>query len=80
MKSALPKVLHKIAGLPMVAHVAKAAEAAGGEIALVIGHGADQLRGGRAIFRAERRDLRPGKTARHRARGAGRARGDRERL
>jgi bifunctional UDP-N-acetylglucosamine pyrophosphorylase/glucosamine-1-phosphate N-acetyltransferase len=44
MKSTLPKVLHKIAGLPMVAHVAKAAEAAGGEIALVVGHGADQLR------------------------------------
>jgi bifunctional UDP-N-acetylglucosamine pyrophosphorylase/glucosamine-1-phosphate N-acetyltransferase len=31
MKSALPKVLHKIAGLPMVAHVAKAAESAGGD-------------------------------------------------
>jgi bifunctional UDP-N-acetylglucosamine pyrophosphorylase/glucosamine-1-phosphate N-acetyltransferase len=44
MKSALPKVLHKIAGLPMVAHVAKAAESAGGQIALVNGHGADQLR------------------------------------
>jgi bifunctional UDP-N-acetylglucosamine pyrophosphorylase/glucosamine-1-phosphate N-acetyltransferase len=43
MKSALPKVLHKIAGLPMVAHVAKAAESAGGQIALVIGHGADHL-------------------------------------
>jgi len=45
MKSALPKVLHRIAGLPMVAHVAKAAEAAGaGELALVIGHGADEVR------------------------------------
>ncbi len=45
MKSALPKVLHKIAGLPMVAHVVKAAEAAGGgELALVIGHGADEMR------------------------------------
>ena len=44
MKSALPKVLHKIAGLPMVAHVARAAQTAGGEIALVIGHGADQVR------------------------------------
>jgi bifunctional UDP-N-acetylglucosamine pyrophosphorylase/glucosamine-1-phosphate N-acetyltransferase len=50
MKSALPKVLHKIAGLPMVAHVAKAAESAGGEIALVIGHGADQLRAAAQSF------------------------------
>lgn len=45
MKSALPKVLHPIAGLPMVAHVVKAAEAAGsGDLALVIGHGADEMR------------------------------------
>jgi bifunctional UDP-N-acetylglucosamine pyrophosphorylase/glucosamine-1-phosphate N-acetyltransferase len=45
MKSALPKVLHKIAGLPMVAHVARSAEAAGaGDLALVIGHGADEMR------------------------------------
>ncbi len=45
MKSALPKVLHRIAGLPMVAHVVRAAEAAGtGDLALVIGHGAKQMR------------------------------------
>ncbi len=45
MKSALPKVLHEIAGLPMVAHVVKAAEAAGtGGLALVIGHGAQRMR------------------------------------
>jgi bifunctional UDP-N-acetylglucosamine pyrophosphorylase/glucosamine-1-phosphate N-acetyltransferase len=50
MKSALPKVLHKIAGLPMVAHVARAAESAGGEIALVIGHGAEQLRAAAQSF------------------------------
>ena len=50
MKSALPKVLHKIAGLPMVAHVANAAESAGGEIALVIGHGAEQLRAAARSF------------------------------
>ena len=38
-------MLHKIAGLPMVAHVARAAEAAGaGDIALVVGHGADEVR------------------------------------
>ncbi len=45
MKSATPKVLHKVAGLPMVAHVVKAAEAAGtGDLALVIGHGAEEMR------------------------------------
>ena len=45
MKSARPKVLHEIAGLPMVAHVAAAAKAAGGgDVALVVGHGADAVR------------------------------------
>ncbi|MBX3584560.1 MAG: bifunctional UDP-N-acetylglucosamine diphosphorylase/glucosamine-1-phosphate N-acetyltransferase GlmU [Rhizobiaceae bacterium] len=45
MKSAKPKVLHEIAGLPMVAHVMNAARGAGGtEVALVIGHGADEVR------------------------------------
>lgn len=51
MKSAVPKVLHKIAGLPMVAHVVRAAETAGaGNLALVIGHGADQMREAAAKF------------------------------
>jgi bifunctional UDP-N-acetylglucosamine pyrophosphorylase/glucosamine-1-phosphate N-acetyltransferase len=51
MKSALPKVLHQIAGLPMVAHVVKAAETAGsGDLALVIGHGADDMRRAAAKF------------------------------
>lgn len=45
MKSSQAKVLHKIAGLPMVAHVAKTAEAAGADgIALVVGHGGDEVR------------------------------------
>lgn len=45
MRSAKPKVLHEIAGLPMVAHVAAAAKkAGGGDVALVIGHGADEVR------------------------------------
>ena len=45
MKSTMPKVLHEIAGLPMVAHVGGAAEAAGGgDMALVIGHGAEEVR------------------------------------
>jgi bifunctional UDP-N-acetylglucosamine pyrophosphorylase / glucosamine-1-phosphate N-acetyltransferase len=44
MKSAMPKVLHEIAGLPMFAHVITAASAAGaGDIALVVGHGADEV-------------------------------------
>ena len=38
MKSATPKVLHTLAGLPMLGHVLKAAEAGGaGEVAVVIG-------------------------------------------
>jgi bifunctional UDP-N-acetylglucosamine pyrophosphorylase/glucosamine-1-phosphate N-acetyltransferase len=45
MKSALPKVLHPIAGLPMVAHVVRAARASGaGDIAIVAGRGADAVR------------------------------------
>jgi bifunctional UDP-N-acetylglucosamine pyrophosphorylase/glucosamine-1-phosphate N-acetyltransferase len=45
MKSALPKVLHKVAGLPMVVHVVRAAQTAGaGDLALVIGHGAEETR------------------------------------
>ncbi|MGO4449681.1 bifunctional UDP-N-acetylglucosamine diphosphorylase/glucosamine-1-phosphate N-acetyltransferase GlmU [Phyllobacterium sp. TAF24] len=45
MKSALPKVLHPIAGLPIVAHVAKAVHSAGsGDIALVVGREGDAVR------------------------------------
>lgn len=44
MKSALPKVLHPIAGLPMVGHVGAAAKAIGGDVALVVGHGAEAVR------------------------------------
>ena len=80
MKSALPKVLHPIAGLPMVAHVVQAAEAAGGgDIALVIGHGADEVRRLRRHSR-QGRELRAGRAARHRACRACRARRDRTRL
>ncbi|SDP12434.1 UDP-N-acetylglucosamine pyrophosphorylase /glucosamine-1-phosphate N-acetyltransferase [Phyllobacterium sp. YR620] len=44
MKSELPKVLHMIAGLPIVAHVAKAVTGAGGsDIALVVGKGAEKV-------------------------------------
>lgn len=45
MKSAVPKVLHKVAGLPLVGHVVQAAKAAGaGDIAVVVGRGADEVR------------------------------------
>jgi len=45
MKSALPKVLHPIAGKPMVAHVVAAARALNpGSITVVYGHGGDQVR------------------------------------
>ncbi len=47
MKSARPKVLHPIAGLPMVGHVAATARAAGSDrLAIVVGYGADQVRDG----------------------------------
>lgn len=48
MKSALPKVLHAVAGLPLVCHVIDAAAAAGsGALAVVVGHGAEAV--GRAV-------------------------------
>lgn len=44
MKSALPKVLHAVAGLPLVCHVIDAAAAAGsGALAVVVGHGAEEV-------------------------------------
>ena len=45
MKSSRSKVLHEVAGLSLVGHVAKAAQAAGsGDIALVVGRDADAVR------------------------------------
>ena len=45
MKSQLPKVLHTVAGEPMLAHVITAAAALGAEpIVVVVGHGADRVR------------------------------------
>ncbi|PRD41381.1 bifunctional N-acetylglucosamine-1-phosphate uridyltransferase/glucosamine-1-phosphate acetyltransferase [Phyllobacterium phragmitis] len=45
MKSALPKVLHEIAGMPLICHVAKAVRSTGdGDIALVVGRGADEVK------------------------------------
>ena len=45
MKSKLPKVLHKVAGKPMLQHVLDTAKSLGSEnINVVIGHGADQVK------------------------------------
>ncbi|WP_273720901.1 MULTISPECIES: bifunctional UDP-N-acetylglucosamine diphosphorylase/glucosamine-1-phosphate N-acetyltransferase GlmU [unclassified Bartonella] len=44
MKSSLPKVLHKIAGLPLICHVIKQIEAAGtSQLAVVVGFGAKDV-------------------------------------
>jgi bifunctional UDP-N-acetylglucosamine pyrophosphorylase/glucosamine-1-phosphate N-acetyltransferase len=44
MKSSLPKVLHKLAGKPMVQHVIdQAKQLANSSIHVVVGHGADQV-------------------------------------
>ena len=44
MKSNISKVLHPVGGLPMVAHVVRAATAAGvGSVALVVGRGAEDV-------------------------------------
>ncbi|MEL6437375.1 MAG: NTP transferase domain-containing protein, partial [Pseudomonadota bacterium] len=45
MKSNVPKVLHPVGGLPMVAHVSRCADMAGSSAtAIVIGHGGDLVR------------------------------------
>ncbi|MBY4676557.1 bifunctional UDP-N-acetylglucosamine diphosphorylase/glucosamine-1-phosphate N-acetyltransferase GlmU [Marinobacterium arenosum] len=45
MKSALPKVLHRVGGKPMVQHVIdRASQLDNAKLHVVIGHGADQLR------------------------------------
>ncbi|WP_312469324.1 bifunctional UDP-N-acetylglucosamine diphosphorylase/glucosamine-1-phosphate N-acetyltransferase GlmU [Brucella sp.] len=46
MKSNLPKVLHQVAGLPLVSHVVKSVQGTGkSDVALVVGRGADEVRG-----------------------------------
>ncbi len=45
MKSSLPKVLHPVAGRPMLAHVVSAAQSLGAKaIHVVVGHGAEQVK------------------------------------
>jgi bifunctional UDP-N-acetylglucosamine pyrophosphorylase/glucosamine-1-phosphate N-acetyltransferase len=54
MRSALPKVLHPIAGRPMLAHVLSTAYGLGVERPLVVyGHGGDQVRERLADFEAQ---------------------------
>jgi bifunctional UDP-N-acetylglucosamine pyrophosphorylase/glucosamine-1-phosphate N-acetyltransferase len=44
MKSALPKVLHRVCGVPMVAHVVRAAQRAGAtRVIVVVGHGREAV-------------------------------------
>ncbi|HVW55216.1 MAG TPA: bifunctional UDP-N-acetylglucosamine diphosphorylase/glucosamine-1-phosphate N-acetyltransferase GlmU [Rhizobiaceae bacterium] len=44
MKSSLPKVLHPVAGLPMIAHVLETVAAVGGsDVALVVGNGGEAV-------------------------------------
>lgn len=44
MKSSVPKVLHKIAGLPLICHVVQQVRSIGeGEIAIIVGRGAQQV-------------------------------------
>src|SRR6185369_4416062 len=46
MKSALPKVLHPLAGRPLVHYPVRAALEAGcGEVVVVVGHGRERLEG-----------------------------------
>lgn len=44
MKSKLPKVLHSLAGKPMVEHVVEAARQFSSDINIVVGHGADAVK------------------------------------
>lgn len=45
MKSSLPKVLHQVAGLPLVCHMVKAVQGTGdSDVALVVGRGAEDVR------------------------------------
>lgn len=44
MKSALPKVLHPLAGVPLAEHVVTGAKALSDQIVMVVGHGAEKVR------------------------------------
>src|SRR5262252_8968150 len=45
MKSAIPKMLHRIAGRPLIHYAVRAAlDAGSSDVVVVIGHGADEVR------------------------------------
>ena len=68
MKSAHPKVLHKVAGKPMISHVLRAAKEAGSERAIaVIGYGSEEVRsqiGNEAEFALQQEQLGTGHAVR----------------
>ena len=45
MKSSLPKVMHLLCGKPLLWYVVQAAKAVTAEQILVVGHGAEQVKG-----------------------------------
>ena len=78
MKSARPKVLHKLAGAPMLAHVLKAVAASGiGRTCLVVAPGMEAVTAAAHALDQKLEIVRASRAARHRRRGqggAGRAR------
>jgi bifunctional UDP-N-acetylglucosamine pyrophosphorylase / glucosamine-1-phosphate N-acetyltransferase len=55
MKSRMPKVLHRLAGKPLIEHVLDAAQAVDpATVTMVVGHGADSVR----LFMGERQNMR----------------------
>ena len=52
MQSALPKVLHRVGGLPVVSHVIRSAKAAGSRIAVVVGPGHEEVEAAVTRFEA----------------------------
>ena len=78
MKSAMPKVMHPVAGRPMAAHAAAGAVAAGASrLAVVIGPEMEPARGALAELRARCPVLHADRQAGHRPCGARRRAGDR---
>ena len=71
MNSDLPKVLHPLAGVPLIAHALAAARGIEPErTILVTGHGGDAVAAAAREFADDLRVVRAGRAARHRPRGA----------
>ncbi len=81
MKSSISKVLHPVAGRPMIAHVVEAVAKAGiSSVALVVGRDAEEVAKAASIGGVEVETLSAEGASRHRPCGACRPRGDRRRL